>query len=200
MNKSESKYFNTAEKMDKAFLSILEKKDLEFITVKEICSLAGVNRSTFYLHYETIADLLNESVEYINSRFLDYFDKNSEAFISKINTCSVEELYLITPEYLKPYLNYIKDNKRLFKTFVQKSETLGLHASYKGMYNYVISPILKRLNVPEKDGEYIVRFYIGGIMSVVTVWLESDCEESVEYILSLILQCFPNNLKNGEEK
>lgn len=27
MNKNESKYFNTAVKMDKAFLSLLEKKD-----------------------------------------------------------------------------------------------------------------------------------------------------------------------------
>lgn len=42
MNKSESKYFNTAVKMDKAFLELLEKKDFEFITVKEICVKAGV--------------------------------------------------------------------------------------------------------------------------------------------------------------
>lgn len=47
MNRSESKYFNTAVCMDEAFLSILGKKDLSFITVKEICEKAGVNRSTF---------------------------------------------------------------------------------------------------------------------------------------------------------
>ncbi len=37
MNKSESKYFNTAIKMDKAFLALLEEKDFEYITVKELC-------------------------------------------------------------------------------------------------------------------------------------------------------------------
>ena len=62
MNKSESKYFNTAIKMDEAFLSLIEVKDFEYITVKEICSKAGVNRSTFYLHYDTVADLLEESI------------------------------------------------------------------------------------------------------------------------------------------
>lgn len=67
--KNESKYFNTALKMDKAFLEILEKKELPYITVKEICEKAGVNRSTFYLHYETIRDLLAESVEYMTSNF-----------------------------------------------------------------------------------------------------------------------------------
>ena len=35
MNKSESKYYNTALLMDEALLLLLEKKDYEFITVKE---------------------------------------------------------------------------------------------------------------------------------------------------------------------
>ena len=50
MNKNESKYFNTAIKMDQSFLELLEKKDFTYITVKEICHEADVNRSTFYLH------------------------------------------------------------------------------------------------------------------------------------------------------
>ena len=58
MNKSESKYFNTALLMDEALLFLLEKKDFEFISVKEVCDKAGVNRSTFYLHYENMDDLL----------------------------------------------------------------------------------------------------------------------------------------------
>ena len=48
MNKSESKYYNTACLMDDALILLLEKKDFEYITVKEICNKAGVNRSTFY--------------------------------------------------------------------------------------------------------------------------------------------------------
>lgn len=62
MNKNESKYFNTAVKMDAALMSLLEKKDFEYITVKEVCAEAGVNRSTFYLHYENTRDLLEESI------------------------------------------------------------------------------------------------------------------------------------------
>ena len=66
LNKAESKYFSTAVKMNEALIECLEKKDFEYITVKEICEKAGVNRSTFYLHYETITDLLKECVEYTN--------------------------------------------------------------------------------------------------------------------------------------
>lgn len=43
--------------------------------VKEICEKAGVNRSTFYLHYETLGDLLQETTEYIHSQFLRHLRK-----------------------------------------------------------------------------------------------------------------------------
>ena len=80
MNKSESKYFNTALRMDEALIELLEHKDLEYITVKELCQQAGVNRSTFYLHYDTISDLLNETMETINQRFLSYFSLRGGEF------------------------------------------------------------------------------------------------------------------------
>ena len=73
MNKSESKYFNTATKMDLALISLLKKKPFDYITVSEICEEAGVNRSTFYLHYETIGDLLAETTRYLLDDFLAYF-------------------------------------------------------------------------------------------------------------------------------
>ena len=65
MNKNESKYYNTALLMDEALLQILEKKDFDFISIKEICQKAGVNRSTFYLHYENTNELLEETIGYI---------------------------------------------------------------------------------------------------------------------------------------
>lgn len=80
MNKSESKYFNTGPLYGRGVVALLEVKDLEYITVKEICEKAGVNRSTFYLHYETIADLVNEAMENVNKRFLACFTQSEDDF------------------------------------------------------------------------------------------------------------------------
>ena len=87
MNRSQSKYFATAAKMDDAFLELLERKDFAYITVKEICAAAGVNRSTFYLHYENVGDLLDESVERINRQFLDYMKQDADVFTQKMRSC-----------------------------------------------------------------------------------------------------------------
>lgn len=189
MNRSESKYFATAVKMDEAFLQILEKKDFSYITVKEICEKAKVNRSTFYLHYETISDLLNESVSYMNRQFRNYMEHDSEGFVNKIRDCQTDELYLVTPEYLIPYLGYIKENRRLFKTAMENAGVLGAEETYGRMFRHVFTPILERYGVPEEDRAYMMRFYIQGLMAVIAEWLENDCADSVEHIISVMQRC-----------
>ncbi len=115
MNKNESKYFYTATLFDEALIYLLNKKDIEYITVKEICSKAGFNRSTFYLHYENISDLVDECMEYINNKFFKHFNEDSANFINKISKSSLNELNLIKSKYLVPYLSFIKENKNIFK-------------------------------------------------------------------------------------
>lgn len=200
LNKLESKYFATAVKMDKAFLSLLENKDFSYITVKEICEKAGVNRSTFYLHYETIGDLVSESVSYLNEQFLAYMNKNKEAFFLGLKKCPLNELFLVTPEYLTPYLSYIREHKRLFRTAVENTVVLELEKSYKKMFHYVFTPILERYHVPEKDRMYIMAFYIRGLMAIITEWLRTDCKDSIEYIITIVQKCVMQHQEENESR
>lgn len=189
MNRSESKYFATAARMDEAFLTILAKKDLAYITVKEICAAANVNRSTFYLHYETIADLLKESIAYMNKQFYEHMGKSDIAPVTNLNDCPLDELNFITPEYLIPYLEYVKQHRRLFRAATEKADILDADETYDRMFRRVFAPILARHNVPEAGRAYIMTFYIRGIMAVITRWLENDCADTVEYIASIIEGC-----------
>ncbi len=187
MNKSESKYFNTAVKMDEAFLKLLSEKEFEYITVKEICKEAGVNRSTFYLHYETVGDLLDETLDYINSKFDGYF-KEVGIDIEKINSLPLNELYLITPEYLAPWLTFIKENKKLFQTFMKRHDTLKISWAYEKIFERVISPILARFGVEKQNQEYTLLFYVEGIIGIVKKWIREGCERDIEDIMGIIIK------------
>ena len=46
MNRSESRYFATAARMDEAFLTLLAKKDFEYITIKERIKNIIASKST----------------------------------------------------------------------------------------------------------------------------------------------------------
>ena len=148
MNKSESKYFNTAVRFNKALLSLLEKKPFEYITVSEICKTAGVNRSTFYLHYETISDLLNETTQYLLNGFLSYFSTDTQSVVLNLNNCVLDELVFICDKYLTPYLNYIKDHKEVFKVVLAQNKLLGFEDVYKRMFENIFNPILARFHYP----------------------------------------------------
>ena len=197
MNRAQSKYFNTAVRMDQAFLGLLERKDLKYITVKEICAAAGVNRSTFYLHYETIADLLAESMQYIIDEFLAHMKVQADVVVSRIKTCPLDELYLVTPAYLTPYLEYVVQHKRLFRTAVENSEALRLDRVYQRMFRHVFSPILERFQIPAEDREYMMAFYVQGLMAIVSQWLREDCADSISHVRAVMEQCVMGGRKKG---
>lgn len=189
MDKSQSKYFNTAVRMDKALISLLEKKDFDYITIKEICEKAEVNRSTFYLHYETTRDLLQECIEYINKKCFESFDSSLEDMASKIHTCPPRDLIFITPEFLHPYLQFIKDNKTLFKTAVKQSEVMNAPGTFENMYRLIFEPILERFNFSNDEKKYIMAFYINGLIAIVMEWLKNDCKDTIEELTNIMIKC-----------
>lgn len=188
MNKSESKYFNTAIRMDQAFLALIEGKDFEYITVKEICRKAGVNRSTFYLHYETIADLLEESIQYMHRKFTDTFCGKVESF-PDIESCSKDELIFITPEYLEPYLEFVKAHRKLYRAALKYPHIFQTDRTYQTMFQNLFSPILERFGIPDSERQYHMIFFLRGIEGIILEWLNRDCADSIEMIIGVIETC-----------
>ena len=189
MNKAESKYFNTAVKFDKALLSLLEQKPFEYITISEICTKAGVNRSTFYLHYENTSDLLAETTKYLLDSFLSYFSIDTKNIVNRFAECDLQELVFVTPKYLSPYLNFIKDNRQVFKTAIQQLGTMDLERVYKKMFLHIFDPVLSRFEFPEKERTYVMKFYLSGITAIVMEWLDGNCQNSIEEITKIIVDC-----------
>lgn len=198
MNKSESKYFNTALCMDEALIALLEVKDLEYITVKEICEKAGVNRSTFYLHYETVADLVNEAMENVNKRFLAYFTQSEVDFADKIKSKKLDDLVLITQDYLIPYLQFIRENKKVYRASFRNPNEMQANTRFGSLKKYILEPILKKFEVPEMRWQYYIAYYIEGIVAIIKEWLNNDCQDSAETIADIIEECVrPSNGING---
>ena len=189
MNKSKSKYFNTAIKMDLALISLLKKKPYDYISVSEICKEAGVNRSTFYLHYETIADLLAETTRYLLDDFLAYFSTDTKAVALNLNDCQLSDLEFICDKYLSPYLSYIKDHKEIFGTALAHNQALGFKDVYQRMFDNIFTPILERFHYPSSNRPYVMMYYLNGIHAIVQQWLQNDCDRAIEEISQIISIC-----------
>lgn len=196
MNKSESKYYNTALLMNQALVELLNKKDYEYITVKEICAKAGVNRSTFYLHYDTIDDLLEECIENSNKQFMEYFPETATDFFAKFPTATTDELNFITPRYLTPYLNFIKENKIFHQVATKHRILMNSTVKFNALNKHVFRPIFEKFNVSEKDGDYMISYYLHGITAIINEWIKKGCKDDIEHIEDLIIKCVNHSSKN----
>ena len=182
MNKSESKYYNTALLMDEALLLLLENKEYEFITVTEICEKAGVNRSTFYLHYQNIDDLLYETIEMINKRFKLAFDNE----VIEPKYLHKDKLFLIDDKHLIPYLNFIKENKKIYKLIHNNPFIFNNHKSLENMYNSLFSVILDKYGVSKDEKEYVFAFFSFGLVAIIQKWVEKDCCDDINKIANIM--------------
>lgn len=188
LNKSESKYYNTACLMDEALILLLEKKDYSFITVKEICEKAGVNRSTFYLHYESMDDLLSESIEYVGSKIQSKYN-NKVIDKQVIKTSKLEDLLLITPEYLLPYLEFVKENKAIYKVAYSQPNVLKEQSVVNHLFKNIFEPILDRFSIPKNEQKYTINFYLSGMGAVIISWIKNDCKDEIQTIINILIKC-----------
>lgn len=197
LNKFESKYYDTAVRMVEAFLDILETKDFEYITVKEICTKARVNRSTFYLHYETMNDLLRESAEYISNTMSGYFDE--EAHIQDVSTMDKNDLYFINAEYLIPWLTSIKENRRLFQAALKNGHTIGMDRYTDALKKDILAPVMQRHGIAKEDTEYVIVYYLEGILAMVNTWVKHDCQKDIGDMVDLIMMCVDRKKETNVE-
>ncbi len=189
MNKSESKYYNTALLFNKALIELLNKKDYEYITIKELCEKAGVNRSTFYLHYDKIDDLVEECIENSDKQFAEYFPESVKDFFANFQNKSQEDLIFVTPEYLTPYLNYIKENKLIHQVAVKHQYIMKTTHKFNLLHKNVFGPIFQKFGVDDKTAKYMITYYLNGINAIVNEWIKADCTDPIEYIEDLIIRC-----------
>lgn len=67
----------TRNALKQALLTLMEEKNVDKITVKELCETAGINRGTFYLHYDSpsalLADIENQFLEENLAIFRSYW-------------------------------------------------------------------------------------------------------------------------------
>ena len=53
----------------------------------------------------------------------------------------------------------------------------------------IIKIILDRFNIAEKEKNYLLTFYINGIMAIIKEWIDIDCKDSINDIENIIIKC-----------
>ena len=167
MRNSDTRVQFTKQALKGALLKIMKKKNINRISVKEICETAGINRGTFYLHYSTPNDLLQE-IE-------DEFMKDCFTYFSSYMKDSSETTNL------QAVFKYVTDNIETCRIVMGPNGNSRLMSDIS---NAMKSTIIYQWQIDtpsasKEDLEYIYDYVFNGSISLIMNWLSQREDERI---------------------
>jgi AcrR family transcriptional regulator len=166
----------SSEKIENAFLSLIQKYNYENINISQICKEAHINRSTFYLHYSDINDLIikieNKFAKNISNIFNNGLRQNNDAF--------------------KDMFTFIQNNKCFYKAFLNIPYTTLAESQIK---LNILKNIGHSTHIDKSNNIglfYRANFFGAGIKEICRLWLDRDCKESPQFMAALLLEEYEN--------
>ena len=180
MASSDRRIRYTKQVIKDSLFELMKETPVEKITVKELCTAADINRSTFYAHYDTLTALLEE-IEVEKSREL--FDTLSALWVG--------ENYF--PNVLDGVLKYLKEHPVMRDIFLNtKVAGNGLAMLLQGNENDSITQWTKDGNVSRQQAQWIYLFLVSGMKEVLRKWFADGMKEE-----TLLKQTLMGIIENG---
>ena len=175
MNKPNNKRRKESrERIENALITLLQNQELSKISVTEICAHADVNRTTFYANYLDIYDLAEAVQERLLNEVLSLYQEEIEQQQGN-------------HDFLRLFY-HIKENPLHYKTYFK------LNAGGKLPFiKYSIAEATELFGNQHMD--YHIAFFANGLNAVIQKWLENDCKESPEEILTIIQAEYQERVK-----
>lgn len=167
------------------FLSLVKTKPLSKITVKEICDVAEINRTTFYKHYHDVYDLLDKLETRAISDLLSMIEKSRKKEDGQV---------------LLSILRTIYENHDLFANLIPISTNKGF--AYRlsvSCFEKIkeLSPNYNCTNHLDLTSGLNFSYLVGGISGVIEYWLQTGMKESPEVIADTIARLTSNLSREG---
>ncbi|MBE7680186.1 TetR family transcriptional regulator [Paenibacillus sp. P13VS] len=109
-NSTDMRVIRSRTLMENALIFILENEGIKGLSVKNLCKIAGINRGTFYLHFNDIFHLIEET-EFVQG-LLNVFEP-----INIQELMSHEYDHAAYPPITKAF-QYLHDHASFFKTLI----------------------------------------------------------------------------------
>lgn len=150
----------SVEKIERAFMNMIQEKELYQVTVTDICNETGLNRSTFYANFLDVYDLADKLREKLERDFDAQFEGNPGA--------GAEMMF-----------QHIYENQIFYKTYFKL-------ATMDKQQVLVYDKSRAEKDFGGKNIEYHIEFFRNGLNAIIKMWLAGGCKESPEEMAEII--------------
>lgn len=174
--KTDRRVLRTRNAIRNAFLHLLETTDYSKITITALAREADIDRKTFYTHYSSTADVLNDLVT-----------QQVEEGLKGLN---FRDFFEDTPGYTKKLLyawqNSLSpsvDQKKSIVHNIPLDELLQCWTS--ATKKHIFAQFEPRTPEMKARIEVLLNFYLGGVFNTIVTWLKSDASISLETAMEI---------------
>lgn len=156
-----------------SLLEMLENQNIEKISIRALCELADINRSTFYKYYSSQYDLLREMENDLLQQVKDSFSK------TPLNP---------SPEqHLVNNLTYMKDHLKLLKVLIKSNVDENFQEELLGLPVLLewLQPLMR--DYSETEFSYLKTLFLYGGYHIFVQWIENDCKETPQELSRILI-------------
>ena len=152
------------EKIERAFIELLQSREIKDITVSDLIKMTELNRSTFYTNYTDIFDLADKTREKLETDFSNLF-ANYDYFTERTGALKM--------------FTHIKENQIFYKTYFKlcydEKHLISIYDTQRAEKEHIDSNI-----------KYHIEFFRNGLNAIIRLWLLGGCQESPEEMAEVL--------------
>lgn len=176
----------TERAIKETFLNLLNEKPVNKITVKDISQTCGINRNTFYYHYNDIPSLMEE-----------IFTEQAELIVNLDENASLYELLIYAADFAienktAVYHIYKSANREMFETYLER-------ITEKTISN-LIERKAREYNTSENNKKAIIHYYKCLLVGFVIDWLLSGMQYELQDEIKIICDLFDGAMEKALER
>ena len=180
--KVDRRVIKTRRQLKKGLAALMKEKSVNQITVKELVEEVDINRSTFYLHFKDIQDLLRE------------IEENMEAQIKR----AIEEHPIVSGNenafyFIEDMFRVLDEEREISKALIGPNGDMGfIHRIERIIKENSRGTLEKMFPGKKEDLKYFYAFCLSGCLGPVKVWLNEGEEKSPEEMAQMTFNMIAN--------
>lgn len=161
----------TRNSIRKAFNELLLKKEYNTITITEIATTADIDRKTFYLHYNSIDDILKEF---------------QEEQMCKVQELLKDEKTVDIGKFFEGLSAIIMDNVEIYSKIAKTKRYMFLIIDFKNILkNSIIESFNKKSDMKQEVINIYTEYIASGIVNIYIDWLNSDTDLTLKELTDI---------------
>lgn len=174
----------TRQDIHECFIQLLNEKDIDKISVSDVCRLANINRKTFYNHYANLSVLMDE----IENNIVSDFEKIVEG--------QDLAMFFMNPQvFFSSFNQLIQENYTFYDTLISNNHSFGLVLKITESLKSKMRDYLWSTNqFSEENVEYIVTYTTAGLLSMYQGLFKSKNNWDSQYISEFLRKIVMNGV------